>query len=84
MMKTKTRYFKEIIKGIVVGAIVGVSMMYIAWQHNMQGEIHQVQNIEWGYWLSIGLFWALVVGVPLTIILIIIQKWVGTQADKGK
>ena len=32
-------------------------MMYIAWQHNSQGELHEAGRIHWGPWLAVGASW---------------------------
>jgi hypothetical protein len=39
-------------------------MMYIAWDHNAQGEIHNEFGVSWGYWLGLGLGWFVPVAVP--------------------
>lgn len=39
-------------------------MMYVAWQHNAQGEIHARTTVYWLYWFGIGLSWF----VPVTLV----------------
>ena len=46
-----------------VGALVAAAMMYIAWDHNSQGEIHDETGIHWGYWLFLGSTWFIATGV---------------------
>ena len=48
-------------------------MMFAAWEHNPQGEFHELaadgsQLVHWGWWASIGLLWFLVIFVPLFVI----------------
>lgn len=45
------------------GALVAAAMMYIAWDHNSQGEIHDETGIHWGYWLFLGITWFAAIGV---------------------
>ena len=45
--------------GAIAGLIVGGIAMAAAWQHNTQGEIRVDGNIDWGYWILIGISWAL-------------------------
>ncbi len=55
-----------------VGLICAAFMMYVAWQHNAQGEIHNEEGIDWVYWLLIGLSWFFVtVAIPYLIALAI-------------
>lgn len=43
--------------GGTAGLVVMGLMMYVAWQHNAQGEIHDSDQIHWGYWFFIGASW---------------------------
>ena len=37
------------------GFLLGGLVMWMAWQHNPQCEIHCAeQGIDWGYWLTLG------------------------------
>ena len=48
-----------------VGAGVSGLMMYIAWQHNPQGEFYDEFSIHWLSWLGVGFGWFVAVaGVP--------------------
>lgn len=38
--------------------LVGGTMMYVAWMHNPQCEIHCDGQIDWAYWVFIGVCWA--------------------------
>jgi hypothetical protein len=52
----------------VVGASVAAFMMYVAWQHNPQGEFHDDAGIHWLPWLGVGLTWFLAIaGLPCLI-----------------
>ncbi len=48
---------------VSVGALVAAAMMYIAWGHNSQGEIHDEAGIYWGYWFFLGGTWFIAIGV---------------------
>jgi len=54
--------------GAIVGALLGLVVagliMYIAGDHNAQGEIHNEFGVSWGYWLGLGLSWFALVAVP--------------------
>jgi len=50
---------------VLISFLVGGIAMYIAWQHNPQCEIHCDGNIQWRYWLIIGLSWAITTYVAL-------------------
>jgi hypothetical protein len=39
-------------------------MMYIAWVHNAQGEIHDDFGVSWACWLLLGFGWF----VPVTLV----------------
>lgn len=40
-------------------------MMYVAWEHNPQGEFHDDTGVHWLYWLGIGFSWFVAVaGIP--------------------
>jgi hypothetical protein len=41
--------------------------MYIAWQHNPNGEFHDAGVVQWGAWLAVGLFWLVPVGAVTTL-----------------
>ena len=46
-----------LLPSIFVGLVVAGFMMYIVWDQNAQGEIHDDNGIDWGYWLLIGFLW---------------------------
>jgi hypothetical protein len=48
----------------VIGLAVGGAMMYIAWQHNPQGEFHEASGVHWSHWLLLGGLWAALIAVP--------------------
>ena len=52
-------------------------MMYVAWQHNAQGEIHAGATVYWFYWFGIGASWF----VPVALVSGLITWVVWTIAD---
>jgi hypothetical protein len=63
--------------GIVAGFVVAVPIMFVAWEHNAQGEIHDGEVVHWVYWGGIGLSWWLIVavaGAVLTAALIAVAR----------
>ena len=56
-----------------IGAIVAFLMMYIAWEHNSQCEIHEKGVIDFGYLLSIGVPWFLLAFVVVFILVLIVK-----------
>lgn len=54
----------------LLGLALGAAMMYMAWLHNPQCEIHCGElGISWGYWLLIGASW-LVAGFLLSLLVL--------------
>lgn len=55
-----------------VGAATGLSiaalMMYVAWQHNPQGEFHDESAVHWLAWISIGAGWLVAVAPPVALV----------------
>ena len=49
------------------GISVGALMMFIAWQHNPQGEFHEGRVIHWQALLTVGVGWCLVVTAVVAI-----------------
>ncbi len=45
------------IVGIFSGLIVEAAVMYVSWQHNPQGVIHNELGVDWGYWFLLGFSW---------------------------
>jgi len=57
----------------VPGLAAAALAMCAAWEHNPQGEFHELaangsQLVHWGWWASIGLSWFLVIFVPLFVV----------------
>jgi hypothetical protein len=65
---------QALLAGSVAGIAVGGAMMRIAWQHNSQGEIHEAGRIYWGYWVLIGLSWALPVAVVVGALVLVVLR----------
>lgn len=40
--------------GASVGLLIAGAVMYVAWDHNPQGAIHNEYGVSWGYWLLTG------------------------------
>jgi len=55
--------------GSAIGLIVAVAIMYVAWDHNAQGEIHNKTGVNWGYWLLIGAGWFVPAAALLSLLL---------------
>ena len=52
----------------LAGLVLAGLMMSVAWEHNAQGEIHNEDGVDWGYWLLIGFSWFIsVTAVPYAI-----------------
>jgi hypothetical protein len=49
---------------VLFGTALGGVIMYIAWQHNPQGEFHQAGTVHWAHWLSLGGLWAALIILP--------------------
>ena len=47
----------NIIVSTIIGLIVSILMMDVAWEHNSQCEIHCEGVINFSYWILIGLSW---------------------------
>ncbi len=57
----------------LLGAAVAAFMMFAAWQHNPQGEFHELASdgselVHWGYWGLLGVLWFLFVFVPTALL----------------
>jgi hypothetical protein len=57
------------ILGSLGGLLVAAAVMYVAWQHNPQGEIHDELGIDWPYWILLGFVWF----VPATVIISVVS-----------
>ena len=59
--------------GVLLGSALGLAVagvvMYIAWDHNAQGEIHNDLGVSWGYWFLIGVSWFAPVAAALSLVL---------------
>lgn len=54
---------------LLLGLLAGVAAMAMAWDHNPQCAIHCAESgIDWGHWLTIGVFW-LLAGFVLSLLL---------------
>ena len=56
-------------------------MMYVAWQHNPQGEFHDTAGINWLNWLAIGFSW-FIPSIPVCAVLIIPARLVIAALDR--
>ena len=66
-MITRHPWKAGIFIGTLGGLLVAAAMMYVAWQHNPQGEIYDESGVDWGYWLIIGVTWFLPTASMLSI-----------------
>ena len=41
----------------IIGLIVSIVIMYIAWKHNSQGEVYSEGVIDFSYLILIGITW---------------------------
>jgi len=53
--------------GSSAGIVAAGLMMYVAWQHNAQGEVHDQRCVHWLYWVGIGVSWLVVVALPIAL-----------------
>ena len=65
----------NIIISTIIGLIVSILMMYIAWKHNSQGEIYSEGMIDFSYWILIGMTWFIITFVVVLISILIIKKF---------
>ncbi len=47
----------NIIISTIMGLIVSITIMYLAWEHNSQGEIYSEEGINFSYWILMGMTW---------------------------
>jgi mannose/fructose/N-acetylgalactosamine-specific phosphotransferase system component IIC len=66
--RSKSHWIYSIISGVVFGFFTMAVMMYIAWEHNAQSEIHSPGKIDWGYWSLIGFSWFIPVFFLVTLV----------------
>ena len=57
-----------VVVGAVAGLAVTAAMMYIAWQHNPQGEFHDETGVHWLNWFAIGVPWLFAVAPPAALV----------------
>jgi len=65
---------KNLIISSIVGLILALLMMSIAWKHNPQCEIVDDGVIDFKYWIEIGLSWFVVAFVIIFVVINIIHK----------
>ena len=63
----------NIIISAIIGVISALFMMYIAWKHNPQYEIHEKEVIDFGYWITIGISWFLLAFVVVFVLMKIVK-----------
>lgn len=62
-----------------IGLVLAAALMWIAWDHNPQCEIHCAeQDIDWGYWLALGgggwLVGFLICMLPASLVMLMLRK----------
>ncbi len=63
----------NIIISSTIGIVLALFMMYIAWEHNPQCEIHEKEVIDFEYWFTIGISWFLLAFVVVFILMTIVK-----------
>lgn len=51
--------------GVVIGGVVALVMVAIAWSHNPQGAIHGPEGVSWLYVFALALAWFVVAGTTV-------------------
>ena len=64
----------NIIISTIIGLLFSSVMMYIAWKHNSQYEIHEEGVIDFSYFVSIGVSWFIVGFICMFLFIIVIKK----------
>jgi len=64
----------NIIISTVIGLIVSLLMMDVAWKHNPQCEIHCEGVINFSYWILIGISWFIMTFIVVFIFTILVRK----------
>ena len=64
----------NIIISTIIGLIVSILMMNVAWKHNSQGEIHSEGVIDFSYWVLIGMTWFIMTFIVIFILIFIVKK----------
>ena len=65
----------NIIISTIIGLIISIIMMYVAWKHNSQGEIYSEEVIDFSYWILIGITWFSMTFIVIFISTLIIKKF---------
>ena len=58
----------------IIGLIVSILMMDVAWKHNSQGEIYSKGVIDFSYWILIGITWFAITFMVVFIFTTIVKK----------
>ena len=71
--------------GILPGVVVAALPMYMAWDHNPQGEFHEDGHIHWRHWLLLGF----VYGFPMWLVsaavaAAVLDAWRGQRESDSK
>jgi hypothetical protein len=61
-----------VLTGALGGGVAALAM-YVAWEHNPEGEFHEMmelgtQLIHWGPWAAVGVTWFAVTFIPLVLV----------------
>jgi uncharacterized membrane protein len=65
---------KNLIISTITGLILAFFMMYLAWEHNTQYEIHDGETIYFGYWITLGISWFILTFLVVFIFMSIAKK----------
>lgn len=64
----------NIIISTIIGLIVSILMMDVAWKHNSQGEIYSEGVINFSSWILIGITWFIITFIVIFIFITIVKK----------
>ena len=64
----------SILVSSVIGLTLAFLMMYVAWEHNSQGEIHENEVIHFDYWITIGFSWFILAFIIVFLLMTIVKK----------
>ena len=64
---------RTVILSTLIGTLLAMLMMYVAWKHNAQGEIYTNETIDFSYWFLIGFSWFLLGFIVMFLLMRIIN-----------
>ena len=64
----------NILISTIIALMVSIVMMYVAWEHNSQGEMHSEIGVNFSYLILLGMSWFVMVFIGVLILLLIAKK----------